>query len=226
MYESYLPTREANLRSFLANLDDYVTANSASIGIDEKLLGELNSAVTAWVDLFDVCESPATRTPVKIEEKQTQKPITVAKVREVVNVIQAFPGTTNGAREAMNLTIPDDENTPIPVPASSPQVSVLGVRNRQATIEIANADGSRAKPFGVKGACVFTYVGASVPTDPMAWRMTLLTTKRKADVVFPLDTPAGATVWITACWTNTKLQNGPVANAVSTNLPGGMAQAA
>lgn len=226
MYESYLPTREGNLRSFLVNLDNYVTANAAAVGVSEELARELGSEISSWVTLYDTCESPETRTPVAIESKSNQKALTVAKVREVVNIIQAFPGTTNAAREAMKITIPDDENTPIPVPGSSPEVSVLRVDHRQATVQIANADGGRAKPFGVKGACVFTYVGASVPTNPQEWRMTMLTTKRKADVVFPLDTPAGATVWITACWTNTKLQNGPVANAVSTNLPGGMAQAA
>jgi hypothetical protein len=42
----------------------------------------------------------------------------------------------------------------------------------------------------------------------------------------PEDVPGGATVWITANYYNGRGEVGPLADAISTNLPGGQARLA
>ncbi len=89
-----------------------------------------------------------------------------------------------------------------------------------------SASAGRARPEGVDGASVWTYVGATPPADTSAWMFQTNTSKMTLDITFDAAVPNGATVWFTAFWIGSRLESGPASNPVSANIPGGLTMAA
>ena len=118
--------------------------------------------------------------------------------------------------------------TPIPVPSSAPDIDIVSVSGRSVKIRLHDAASPtrRGKPPLVSGAAVFSFVGATAPTDPAQWKFEGNMTRTVVNVVFPGTVAAGAQVWITAFWYNPRAQQGPGTPAVGTNLAGGAAMAA
>ena len=61
---------------------------------------------------------------------------------------------------------------------------------------------------------------------PEEWTFEGVASKTMIDITFPAGTAAGAKVWFTAFWFNSRKQNGPAASPVTTNVPGNAAMAA
>jgi hypothetical protein len=91
----------------------------------------------------------------------------------------------------------------------------------------ANPDRARI-PDGVNGAIVMSYVGATAPTDPRAYKMEGPTSRTTVEVLFPETVAPGTQVWLTAVWFNERKQMGAAAAAVGTtiNFGGSMPMAA
>lgn len=113
--------------------------------------------------------------------------------------------------------------TPIPAPGVRPGMDIVSVANRTVKVHIHDSASSnkRGKPAGTDAAWVYSFVGASYPTDPGAWDFEGSTTKSTFDIVFPNSVANGAQVWICAAWINGKQQAGPVSVPITTNVQGG-----
>lgn len=142
--------------------------------------------------------------------------------------MQANPSVTGQQKSSLGLTVRDVEPTPINPPADAPTLDVLSAVGRSVKVRLHDSANPtrRGKPAGVAGASLFTCVGATPPADISGWTFQGNTSRTTADVQFPAEVPAGATVWLTAFWFNPRAQNGPTCAPVSTNLPGGGAVAA
>ena len=141
---------------------------------------------------------------------------------------QRFPGTTNTQRSDLGLTVRNPEPTPIPPPASAPNIDVLSVDENTVRIRLHDPANPtrRGKPAGVDGAAIFSFVGDDAPTAEATWRFEGNTTRTAINVTFPNTGAPGSKVWFTAFWFNERKQSGPAATPVGTNLPGGAAMAA
>src|SRR5439155_14001590 len=118
--------------------------------------------------------------------------------------------------------------SPIPAPASSPQImikSTIGNTIRIKLIDPANPT-RRGKPPGVDGVSIFSFVGEEAPTDAAGWKFEGNTTRTTFDVTFPNTVAPGAKVWPTAFWFNPRALSGPACTPVGANIPGGSAMAA
>jgi hypothetical protein len=73
---------------------------------------------------------------------------------------------------------------------------------------------------------IYSFVGATPPSDPSEFKFEGTTTRTTFDVVFPSSLPGGAQVWLSACWANPRTQSGPSCPAVNAYLQGGSAAAA
>jgi hypothetical protein len=62
-------------------------------------------------------------------------------------------------------------------------------------------------PDGVNGATVMSFVGASAPANPTAYKYEGSTSKTTVDVLFPESTAPGTQVWLTAFFFNERKQN-------------------
>ena len=140
--------------------------------------------------------------------------------------VQSGPAVTDAQKVELGLTIPSARH-PVPDPSSAPAIDILWVRGRTVKIRLHNDDVlRRAKPAGVTGAAVFSYVGATPPTASSAYRFEGNTTVTAFEVEFPDTVTAGATVWFTAFWFNERAQSGPGSTAISATIQYGLSQSA
>lgn len=229
----YLPSRESELVTWSGVFDQKITAAPGDFGLDAAQAAAYNVLHSAWISAYNAANDNGTRTPASIQTKNTAKEALIrgpGGIRELVKILQAYPGMTNTLRAEISVTIPDDEPSPVPRPTHAPEIDLDAPIMRRVRITLHNEKvfGRRGKPDGVSGALVFTYVGVSPPspTDTGLWQLAANITKPTTEIQFPSSVPTGSTVWITAYWYNPKGESGPSAPAVYTILPGTLAEAA
>jgi len=227
---SYLPLTDSGMLSWSANF-------SAKIGalVDPTTVGLTAQQVTDYATLqadydtkLTAATDPATRGGATIFAKNEAKEALIAESRKLAMIVTNHPGVTDQQRYDYGLTVKDTEPSPVPVPSTSPTIDITGVTGNRISLRLHNGEStSRAKPVGVKGATVLTYLGETAPTSVSDWTFEGNTTRTIVNIDIPASVTPGTKVWITAFWFNTKAESGPATPPVSTNIPGGgLSQAA
>jgi hypothetical protein len=220
MGRNYIPTRDSLLVPFTTNFAEQLTAKFAQVGrtsADATAFAALN---TAWVNAYATAIEPSTRTRSAIQLKDAAKRACVSKLRELGALIQKFSGTTDALRVDFGLLIPDPR-TPIPAPSVPPVLEVIDRLGTDVTIRLHDGTARRSRPKGVQGARVYSFVGATPPTEPSEWFEEGQTTRADVLLNFSNTLPAGTKVWLLAAWYNPRGQIGPACSPVSTVLAGG-----
>ncbi len=226
MATSYLPSREADFLAWTIAFLGQLAADPAGFGLTVQTVDDYRTTQGRFAAAFAVVQDRVTRSPANLELKDEAKRTLVNATRMLVNVLQAWPQMTDGKRRALGITVRDPRPTPVPQPTARPGVAVVSASRRTVKVRVFNDLGTRGRAAGAMGASIFAHVGPAVPAASEQWRFMMQTTRGTADVTFGDEVPSGSTVWITACWYNRRAENGPAADAVSANLPGGQAVAA
>lgn len=216
----YLPKREADLLAWLQNFSSLVATNYASYGCTEAMGESLATLVSVFYDARALTQNGLTRSPTNIRLKDEKKAAAVEYAREIVRIIQAFPGTTDAMREDLRINI---RKTPerAPVLTFAPGVDVLAVKGLTVSLRIHDDSVmKRARPAGAVSAAVFSFVGNTPAPDPRDWTFEGNTKKTKFDVTFPESVAGGSKVWFVAYWINNLDEPGPASDAVSTCVAG------
>jgi hypothetical protein len=228
----YLPYREADLLAWSTNWAALTNASPETYGLTVQQAANYQTLHDAFATAWDVTHGP-NRGPAATQTKKSAKEALIrgqGGIRQLVGIVQKFPGTTDTMRVQLKITVPDAEPTPVPPPSQAPEFDLKPPVMRRVTITLHNETvlGRRGKPDGVAGALIFSFVGASPPSpqETHLWKMEANITKTTTEVQFPPTVPPGATVWFTAFWYNPRGQSGPSAPAVYTILPGTLSQAA
>jgi hypothetical protein len=220
MPADFKPNREADLVGFTTNFSNQLSAKFELVGrsaADASTFADLNSA---WVSAYNTANEPSTRTPPAIQGKNAAKAACVDKLRELVGLIQKFRGTTDALRRDFGLPI-RKKKTPIPIPSNIPTAEVVKRYGQTVVVRLHDGSRRRAKPTGVAGARVYTFVGTSAPTDPGEWFFERQATTTEVTLHFDASLAPGTKVWITAQWYNPRGQVGQASPAISTVLAGG-----
>ena len=228
MGSTYIPNRESDLLTFLNAFAQKITPDATAYGLTVEQMMAFDDRRTAFATAYQVANDPLTRSPANVEKKNTAKKAAIAELRKLVDICQAWPGMTNDKRAELGITIKDVTPTPVPVPSASPVIDVVSVDAWTVRVRLHNGESPRrAKPDGVKGATLFSYVGDQPPADVAAWKFEGSVTRTDVKLTFPTTLAPGTTVWVTAFWFNPTSQSGPAATPVSTQINfGGMARAA
>lgn len=224
---SYLPTREADLLIWAANLNARLAADSLRYGVSLTMQTDYAALFSAFSAAYTAANEDITRTPVTIQVKNTAKQNLLDGsngIREIVDFVQGNPATTDEMRQELQITVPDPTNTPVPVPSTAPVIQIVRASGTYVTINLRNAEtpDSRAKPFGVAAAAVLTAFGPVAPdlSDKSAWTWQgNVTRPHEVTLEFP-GAPSGMTVWITSIWQNTRGETGPPSQPISAQIPG------
>ncbi len=226
--KTYLPSREADLRTWAKNFSDHVEEGPATYGVTVEQSSAMVNANDEFDDAYLKANDPTTRSPTSIQQKNTRKKELIVEIRKLVAIIQAFPGTTDTMRRALGITVRDVDPTPEPVPATAPSIDVTAVDGYTIKIRLHGTESPRrGKPAGVQGAAVFSAVGDSAPTALSDWTFQGNTTRTDVTVQMPGSMAPGTKVWLTAFWYNRKAQSGPATTPTSTYVGyGGLSQAA
>lgn len=223
------PSREAELLIWAANFDQLITATPVAFGLTAAQATAFGNLRSDFVAKYATAVEPTTNSRAAVVAKNESKAALLEGARELIAIVQAFPGTTNEMRAGLGIKVRDGEPTPVPPPSVSPEIDIVSSVMRTVRLRVHNETTlGRRKPDGVAGALIFSFVGAQppAPQDTHLWKFEVNTTKTTADVQFPSDVPSGATVWFTAFWYNPRGESGPAAAAAHANLPGTLSMAA
>lgn len=214
----YFRMSDANLIIWSNSFSQHLTATPAAFFVTPAQATAYAALNTAFSDALAVWRDQSTKTPVASTNKKVARDNLLAMAKYLVNSINSNPATTDAQRDELGIKA-RKRPSPIPAPSTSPIVDVIGVSGRTVTLGLhATQAGKRGKPSGVKGASVFTFVGAVAPTDPAAWKFEGLITKTKFDLSFD-GTTSATTVFVTANWFNERGETGVACDPVSINLP-------
>ncbi|MBA3273102.1 MAG: hypothetical protein H0T11_04420 [Chthoniobacterales bacterium] len=220
--------KDAQVVSGSANFSSIIGADYAALGLTSAQATGFATINTTLQNAFTAAITPETRTPVAIETKN----IAIDNMRRqavlLSKIIYATPAVTDAQLVSLGL-LPRNLPTPAPIPNTPPVVDVLSVTGRLVKVRIHAAEGeSGRKPYGCAGAQVYSYVGATAPTDPREYHYEGLATREKCEILFPNTVASGATVWIAAGWVTQRgfpcvactpvqvtLQGGPVLAAAA-----------
>jgi hypothetical protein len=224
MGTGYLPTTDAGLLAWSSAFSELITAAPTDYGLvagDATVYAALHAS---YADAFAVAMNGSTRTSGTIAAKNTARTDLKDKARELVAIIQATPSVTDEQKQDLKITVRKTEPTPVPPPATAPDVDVMEVSGRTVRIRLHDSStlGHRGRPAGTQGAIIYSAVGASAPENIDDWKNEGITGQLLSDITFPDSVAGGSMIWITAQWFNGRKQAGPAADPVSTFLPGGL----
>ena len=225
---SFLPDREAELVTWSTNFNTRINATPTTFGLTAPQAVAYGDLHDAFVAAYNAATNDGTNSRSAIVTKNDAKALLVASARQLAGIVQRFPGTTNTMRSDLGLTVRDADPTPVPPPAFAPSIVVVSMNGNTVRIRMVDPANPtrRGRPDGVDGIAVFSFVGASAPTEEAGWKFEGNTTRTTVDVTFPAETAPGAKVWFTAFYFNARKQSGPAATPVGTNIAGGSAMAA
>jgi hypothetical protein len=222
MPSDWLPSKDALLLPFATNASSKITASPTSYGL---LVGDataLASAVTGYSSALATSSNPSTRTKTAVMNKNVAKAQLVALIRSIAKRVQANPAVTAGQKTDLGLPVHSTTPTPVPTPSTVPELGfgLVTMGTGIVTLKITDADvtNKRAKPTGVQGAEVYSFVGATgttpLPTNLEDWRFEGLATRSTFDINYrPED--AGKTATIVARWYNAKGDVGPTSSPIT-----------
>lgn len=225
------PVKEADLLAFSANFDAKITATPVRYGLTAAQATAYAPLHAAFASALAATTNPNTNSKQAVIAKNQAKENLLngaGGAWELVDIVQAFPGTTDAFRGELGLRIPDVEPTPVPAPAVAPVLIIEATMNRVVKIRLKDAEDpeSRGKPEGVQGATILYHVGPTAPLQPSEWTFLANTSKSTVDADIPATVPANSNVWLTAFWFNARKQSSPPAAPQSTSIGGGLAMAA
>ncbi len=222
MATTYLPTRESQLLSFSQNMSDKLVADPAGFGLDAADATAYQATQQAFAAAYALLQVPETRTSPNVADKNTKKKALIDHTRSLVKIMQAWPDMTNFKRKELQITVPDVEPSPVPVPKTMPRITILSTLGRTVHFKVNDVDETRrGKPPEVAAAMIYRWIGENPPSDLGQWHFEGATTTAKQTLTVPADTPAGSQLAITALWVNNKMQPGPACQPVILNVAGG-----
>src|SRR5947209_7428713 len=196
MNRNFFNGTEAELYTGSANFSTKISSTPTAYGLVAAQATVYAALNTAWASAYNAALDPATRTKAKIAAKNQAKVNLKASAANLSKIIQGTPSVTDEQKIELGLNVRATP-APIPPPSVRPGVDLVSVVGRLVSVRIHDSATSskRGKPAGVLGANVYSFVGATYPTDPTGWQFEGATTKNKFDVLFPDSVAGGATVW-------------------------------
>ncbi len=203
-----------------------VAGGLGAFGITAAQIATYQTANDLFAVKYLACSAVDTRTRALVSEKNAARTSLRALASDYAKIIDATPTVSDAQKLELGLSV-RKLPTPILPPDTAPDLEVVSVRGRSVTVKLRDSvTGRRGRPVGAAGAAVFSCVSPTVPTTTEQWQWNGNTGKTTELIEFPEETAAGATVWFTAVWFNRRTETGPNATPISTNLPGGAAEAA
>lgn len=215
--KDYLPVREAELVTWTGEFLTELQAKPAGYyGVAADRISEYATTRTNFVNAYNVANNPATRVKSAITAKNDKKATLLRSTRSVVDVIQAFPQTTNAMRDDLGIAQRGKKPTPSPIPTQA-FVKVEKIDGRDVTVNIQQNSSTKGKPRGAIGANIMVAYSEQPPVATTEWTFAQTTGKTKTTIT--LDAVSDAcTVWISAFWFNGRKATGPASTPVSVNL--------
>ena len=213
MPTQWLPTKDADLLTFSADMSAKITATPAAFGLVILDATSLAALVTSYSASLALSTDPVTATKVTRIAKSTAKGQLVADIRALAKRIQANLSVTAAQKTALGLPIHNLNPSSQPAPVTKPVVVIqdIGAASLLVRITDETTPTRRARAAGAIGAQVYTFAaaaGVTPPADTEAWTFKGMATTASFQVDYAAA-DAGKTAYIVARWVNRKGEVGP-----------------
>jgi hypothetical protein len=220
MAKSYLPSTDAGLLSWSANLSSRVLQDYAAYGIPLQMAQDFADLQAQYALAYRKAANPGTRNRVKVAGKNNARRRLKQAAQNIVSIIRGQAELTDGQKITLGLTIRRPRRGHIGPPDHAPQVIVRSVNGHTVRLRLKDASNQECggKPADVTGAIIMSAVGDQMPQAPEQWRLMTTTSRASVEVTFSAAHAPGTRVWLTAMWTNRRQERGPASTPVSTHL--------
>lgn len=225
-----VPTKDSLLVPYSGNWEIRITESPETFGLTAAQATQLTALRTPYVAAYETMMealSNGTRSKNLTNIKDSTKAALVPYLRVLYAQVAANIAVTDADKILLGITI-RKAPSPIPPPTVAPGMDLIHVAGRTVRVNIHDSASSakRGKPAGVAGACVYSFVGETYPSDPGEWTYEGQTTKGSIAVTFPESVAPGSQVWIMSAWYNAKAETGPLATPITAYVQRGLSQAA
>lgn len=186
MQPNYIPNRDADFATWLLNFATLIAAAPTTYGLiagDAVIITGVNNTFQA---AYTAAIDPGTRTPVTVADKTAARFAAEATVRPYAVTISRNAAVSEGDKTAVGVSLPRENPTPVPPPATNPTVALIAATPLVHTLSIRDqtTPTSKKKPIGVIGAEVWVAIGTVPAVDPAAATLKQTTTKTPVAVNF------------------------------------------
>ncbi|MDR0982426.1 MAG: hypothetical protein LBM07_04190, partial [Culturomica sp.] len=125
-HDYYIPKRDREFNSWQDNWFKTLLPNAEAWNIPAVEVTQLTELKSAWEAAFLLADEPSTKTSVAVQNKNNARKEYQDAIRHVVNLYITYNvSITDGQRRAMGVTVHKTTRTPVPVPTSFPEVTLV-----------------------------------------------------------------------------------------------------
>lgn len=150
---SYIPNRDTDLATWSDNFSTLITANPSLYGLLAADALTISGVVAPWLTAYSAAVNPGTRTPVTVNAKNVARSSMLVVVRPYSRQIVNNAGVADADKVDLGLNVPSASRTPIPVPMTSPLISIMAATPGGFTVRFQDPNSpstTRSKPFGAR----------------------------------------------------------------------------
>jgi hypothetical protein len=215
------PPSDTGLLQWAQNVVTLITPSPATYNLVVGDVTTFTALFNSYSTALGLCD-PAVRSKPAVVTKNAARTALKNGATIIANKVYSSLTVTDAQKTQLGMP-PRQSPAPIPAPATCPVLEIVSTTGWTVRIRLRAAGGaSRGRLPGTSGASIFSFVGATPPTDISAWKFEGNTGRvTSIDVPFDSSLAAGTTVHFTAFWFNGRKQSGPACAPISANLPGG-----
>ena len=215
--------KEANIVTGSANFATLISTGFAGYGLTTGQATSYGTLNTALQTAYSTAIEPSTRTRGTIAVKNAAIKAMRASAINLAKIVYSTPTVTDAQLIDLGL-LPRSARTPVPPPSDAPVLEVGTVSGRLVSVRVhAVGTDRRGKPFGARSANLYSYVGATAPSDPTVWRFEGTATRTITQIQFSNSVANGAQVWLSASWVSNRGATSPSCDPVGFIMQGGAA---
>lgn len=165
----YIPVRDGQMNSWLANFSTLITASPATYGLVAGDATAIAAAVAAWTAAYALVTSPSTKTAATVSAKNTQRVNVLATCRPYAQTIANNAGVSSANKTAVGVNPRTSTPTPITTPTTNPVLTITQAMPLQAVVRYRDATASpsvKSKPYGAIACQIYATASATPITNP------------------------------------------------------------
>lgn len=225
MARDFFPRRDAEVGQWTGHFAAKIQEDFLALGLTEAQCDAYVEVQQAFHVAVLRVNSHATNSTAAVVKKNTLRVELESQTRLLARIIRANPNVDSATRVELGLSVSEDgrvggRGSRAPVPTWAPDLYARAVEGSTVTLRLRDreAPDNKGKPRSCAGAAIFAYIGEEPPSESSQWVFCRNTTRTTADVTFREYLPPGTKVWFSACWFNTRAENGPQSFAIYTHL--------
>jgi hypothetical protein len=207
----YVPRKNSDFDNWQAIVISCVQENLITWDIPEQRLTDLQAKAESWHSKYVKTINRQDRTSAEVRAKDDARRVLEYDIRKFIAQYLAHNDKIrNSDRELMGLTIRSGKHTPVPVPISSPVLTINFSVRLQHTLTIVDNGSSfrRSKPKGVLGCQIWVKIDGEPPKEASEL-MYISVATRSTYVINYEGNKTGKVVYYWVRWINSRQQAGP-----------------